>query len=49
MSFTVRISASAAKEIESLPKLEVLKVVSKIEALSVNPRPPGCKKNGWGS
>lgn len=44
MSYSVHISTSAAKEIESLPKPEIPKVISKIEQLSANPRPAGCKK-----
>jgi mRNA interferase RelE/StbE len=44
MSYSVRISESAANEIESLPKSEIPKILSKIEQLSLNPRPPGCKK-----
>lgn len=44
MSYTVQISATASKEIQNLPKQEIPKVISKIEALASNPRPPGCKK-----
>jgi hypothetical protein len=34
MSFTVQISESAAKEIELLPKVEILKVIAKVSYLS---------------
>ena len=44
MIYEVRISNSAAKEIQNLPKQEIKKVVSKIEGLAENPRPVGCKK-----
>ena len=44
MSYTVRISSSAAKEIQGLPKQEIPRVISKIEELADNPRPAGCKK-----
>ncbi len=44
MSYRVQISNSASKEIQSLPKQEIPRVISKIEELAVNPRPVGCKK-----
>jgi mRNA interferase RelE/StbE len=44
MTYSVRISKSASKEIELLPKHKVTRVMSKIEELGFNPRPPGCKK-----
>ncbi len=44
MSYSVRVSESAAKEIELLPKSEIPKIVSKNERLSANPRPAGCKR-----
>ena len=43
-SYSLFIKPSAAKEIEALPKLDRRKVVSRIEALATNPRPPGCEK-----
>lgn len=44
MSYEVRISNSAAKEIQALPKQEIPKIIGKIEELAENPRPAGCKK-----
>lgn len=44
MNYVVRISSSASKEIQLLPKTEVPRVISKIENLAFNPRPAGCKK-----
>ena len=44
MNYSVRISESAADEIELLPKSQIAKIFSKIERLSLNPRPPGCKR-----
>ena len=43
-SYSLFIKPSAAKEIETLPKQDRRKVVSRIEALATNPRPPGCEK-----
>jgi mRNA interferase RelE/StbE len=35
---------SVVKELEDIPKKDLQKVVKKIQALSVNPRPPGSQK-----
>ncbi len=35
---------SVVKELESLPSSEIEKIIRKIEALSLNPRPSGVKK-----
>lgn len=44
-SYSLRIKASAAKEIERLePKKVRHRVVERIQALAVDPRPPGCEK-----
>ena len=40
----VRIGRSAAKELESLPDQFIDRVAAKIDSLSTQPRPPGCKK-----
>lgn len=42
--YIVEIDTKAAKEIRALPRKEQTKVLGKIEALSSNPRPPGCVK-----
>ncbi len=43
-SYKVSIKPSAAKEIESLPKKDRIRVIKRIKDLSENPRPPGCEK-----
>jgi len=43
-SYRVLIKASAEKEIRLLPKGVRRRVVQKIAALSLLPRPPGCEK-----
>ena len=43
--FSVRLKASAAKEIENIePKKVRRQVVDRIRQLAQNPRPPGCEK-----
>jgi mRNA interferase RelE/StbE len=42
--YAVEVKASARKELETLPNKVLASAVSKIESLSQNPRPPGCKK-----
>ncbi len=42
--YRVLIKPSAAKELESTPKRDRLRIVERIQALSDNPRPPGCEK-----
>ena len=42
--YTVFISESAGKEISRLPKAMIHRVLGKIESLSGEPRPSGCKK-----
>ena len=34
----------AAKELEKVPTADRRRIVAKIHALGVNPRPPGCEK-----
>jgi mRNA interferase RelE/StbE len=43
-SYSLLIKRSAAKELEGLPLGERRRVVTRIEALSDDPRPPGCEK-----
>ena len=46
-SYSVRIKASAAKEIEVIEPLKARRqVVQRIRRLSEDPRPPGCEKLG---
>jgi mRNA interferase RelE/StbE len=43
-SYAVEIKPSARKELEALPDHVLSRVLRKIESLSDNPRPAGCKK-----
>ncbi|HHH72508.1 MAG TPA: type II toxin-antitoxin system RelE/ParE family toxin [Sulfuricurvum sp.] len=44
MSYNIEIKKSAAKEIAALPQNDLVRIVEKIQGLSDDPRPPGCKK-----
>ena len=49
-SYRLYFRKSAAKELEKLPKSELLRIIKKIELLAENPRPTGCEKlTGHGS
>ena len=43
-SYKIEIKKSAVKELSKLPKKELTKIVDKIQSLSDEPRPDGCKK-----
>ncbi|MGH9341023.1 MAG: type II toxin-antitoxin system RelE family toxin [Acidobacteriota bacterium] len=43
-SYSVRIKQSAAKELEAIPLKDRKRIVSRIEQLRADPRPPGCEK-----
>jgi len=43
-NYRIEIKKSAVKEIEKLPKSILKRIVNKIQALSTEPRPIGCKK-----
>jgi mRNA interferase RelE/StbE len=43
-SYAVEFKTSARKELESLPDTVLARVVRKIEFLTEDPRPAGCKK-----
>ena len=43
-NYSIEIKKSAAKEIEKLPKQVLKRIIEKIEALALDPRPSGCKK-----
>ena len=43
-SYKPLIKASAAKELESIPKQDRRRIVATIASLSSDPRPPGCEK-----
>jgi mRNA interferase RelE/StbE len=42
--YEIVFSRSARKELEALPAIVIRKILNKIEALTANPRPPGCEK-----
>jgi mRNA interferase RelE/StbE len=42
--YSIFIKKSAAKELEGLPKKDLVKVLARIEGLAENPRPPGAEK-----
>ena len=43
-SYRLLIKPSAAKEIESAPKKDRLRIIKRVQDLSSDPRPPGCEK-----
>ena len=43
-SYKIEIKKSAAKEIAKLPKVVLRRIIDKIQTLSSDPRPHGCKK-----
>ena len=43
-SYKLLIKASAAKELEALPRKDRSRIVAKMEALADNPHPPGSEK-----
>ena len=43
-SYRLQIKPSAVKDIEALPHKDRRRLVTKIQRLATNPRPPGCEK-----
>ena len=43
-NYKILLKASAAKELEALPKPDRLRIVERIKMLAENPRPFGCEK-----
>ena len=43
-SSSLRIKRSAAKELEAVPLKDRRRIVTRIEGLRTEPRPPGCEK-----
>ncbi|ALC15462.1 addiction module toxin RelE [Desulfuromonas soudanensis] len=43
-TYNILIRKSAAKELESLPKRDLQRVVARIQSLAKNPRPSGAEK-----
>ena len=44
VSYSIEIKKSATKEMVKLPKPHLQRIIEKIQSLSTNPRPEGCKK-----
>jgi mRNA interferase RelE/StbE len=43
-SFKVTVKQSVAKDLRPIPKKEVARILKRIQALAVEPRPPGAEK-----
>ena len=43
-SYRLTLRQSAVKELESLPRRDLARVMSRIKVLADNPRPPACEK-----
>lgn len=43
-NYRVALTSSAAKELKNLSGSWIARIAPRVERLSVNPRPPGCKK-----
>ena len=43
-NYKILIKPSAIKELNKIPKKELPKITDRIQALSKDPRPPGCEK-----
>ena len=42
--YSIVFTSSALKELEILPSVEIARIIKKIDALSLNPRPQGVNK-----
>jgi mRNA interferase RelE/StbE len=43
-SYRIEISATAERQLRKLPRPDQLRIVRVIQTLSIDPRPPGCRK-----
>jgi mRNA interferase RelE/StbE len=43
-TYAVVFKRSAERELRDIPRAELPRIVETIEALCINPRPPGCRK-----
>ncbi len=43
-SYELRFKRSVARDLRSLPKADLKRILQRLEALADNPRPPGCEK-----
>jgi mRNA interferase RelE/StbE len=46
--YELRIKASVAKDLRGVPKVDVRRILARIEALRDDPRAPGCEKLAGG-
>lgn len=44
VKFKIEFKKSAVKELNSVPPIELEKIIIRIQNLALNPRPDGCKK-----
>ena len=44
VKYRILIKKSAAKELETIPKRDLKKIIGRIQSLANNPRPPGSQK-----
>lgn len=49
MSYRIELARSAARELDRVPKPYHAAIVRALEGLSIEPRPPGCKKLAGGT
>ena len=42
--YELRVRASVAKDLRGIPKADVLRILERMQALCVDPRPPGSEK-----
>jgi mRNA interferase RelE/StbE len=47
--YELRVKPSVAKDLRGIPKAEVRRILSRIDALRDDPRAPGCEKLAGGS
>jgi len=43
-SYRLAFSSSVAKDLRAIPNADVARVLTRIQVLAENPRPPGCEK-----
>jgi mRNA interferase RelE/StbE len=43
-SYSLRIKRSAEKELRRIPKVDLRRIVQRLERLATEPRPPSCEK-----
>ena len=43
-SYRIEVSATAERQIRKLPRADQVRVIRVMQALAIDPRPPGCRK-----